>query len=95
MRGKFMVAVALKCPFCGSEDVRSYGTANGKKRYACNNPGCSHKTFYAQYRYNGCKPDVKKAIIKWASDGAGIRAISRELGVSTDTVIKELKKKRI
>jgi hypothetical protein len=39
-----MVAVALKCPFCGSEDVRSYGTANGKKRYACNNPACSHKT---------------------------------------------------
>jgi hypothetical protein len=24
---------------------------------------CSHKTFYAEYRYNGCKPDVKKAII--------------------------------
>jgi transposase-like protein len=95
MRGKCMVAVALKCPFCGSEDVRSYGTANGKKRYACNNPACSYKTFYAQYTYNGCKPDVKKDIIKWATDGAGIRAIARELGVSTDTVIKELKKKRI
>jgi transposase-like protein len=52
MRGKFMVAIALTCPFCGSEDVRSYGTANGKKRYACNNPACSHKTFYAQYSYN-------------------------------------------
>jgi hypothetical protein len=25
-----MVAVALKCLFCGSEDVRSYGTSNGK-----------------------------------------------------------------
>jgi transposase-like protein len=55
-----MVGVALKCPFCGSEDVRSYGTSNGKKRYAGNNPSCSHKTFYAEYRYNGCKPDVKK-----------------------------------
>ncbi|MDR3161097.1 MAG: hypothetical protein LBU28_05720 [Spirochaetaceae bacterium] len=38
-----MVAVALKWPFCGSEDARSYGTSNGKKRYACNNPACSHK----------------------------------------------------
>jgi hypothetical protein len=39
------------------------GTSNGKKRYACNNPPCSQKTFYAEYRYNGCKPDVKKAVI--------------------------------
>jgi transposase-like protein len=23
-----MVAVALKCPFCGSEDVHPYGTSN-------------------------------------------------------------------
>ncbi|MDR1030233.1 MAG: CPBP family intramembrane metalloprotease, partial [Treponema sp.] len=43
-------------------------------QYDCNNPSCSHKTCYAEYRYNGCKPDVKKAIIKWATDGAGIRA---------------------
>ncbi|MDR2659963.1 MAG: hypothetical protein LBC27_08275 [Spirochaetaceae bacterium] len=54
---------------------------------------CSHKTFYAEYGYNGCKPDVKKAVIKRAADGAGIRAAARELGVSTDTVIKELKKR--
>jgi transposase-like protein len=55
---------------------------------------CSHKTFYAEYSCNGCKPDVKKAIIKWAADGAGVRAAARELGASTDTVIKELKKRR-
>jgi transposase-like protein len=87
-----MVAVALKCPYCESGDVRPYGTSNGKKRYICKNPECSYKTFYAEYRYNGCKPGVKKAIIKWAVDGAGIRATARGLGVSTDTVIKELKK---
>jgi hypothetical protein len=59
---------------------------------------CSHQTFYAEYRYNGCKPDVKKAIIKWAADGAGIRAAARALWMggwaSTDTVIKELKKRK-
>jgi transposase-like protein len=92
--GEVVVAVALKCPFCGGEDVRAYGASNGKKRYACNNPACSHKTFYAEYRYNGCKLEVKKAIIKRAADGAGIRAAARESGVSTDTVIKELKKRR-
>jgi transposase-like protein len=72
-----MVTVALKCPFGGSEDVRSYGTSNGKRRYACNTTACSHKTFYTEYTYNGCKPEVKKAIIKWAIDGAGIRATAR------------------
>jgi transposase-like protein len=36
----------------------------------------SHKTFYAKYTYKGGKPDVKKAIIKWAVDGAGIRSIN-------------------
>ena len=89
-----MVTITLKCPFCGSEDVRPYGTSNGKKRYACNNPECSHKTFYGDYSYNGCKPEVKQAIIKWAVDVAGIRATARELGVSADTVIKEIKKRK-
>jgi transposase-like protein len=89
-----MVAIALKCPFCGSGDVRPYGTSNGKKRYACNNPSCPHQTFYAEYSYNGCKPEVKKNIIRLAADGAGIRATARELGISTDTVMKELKKRR-
>lgn len=90
-----MVQIALKCPYCGSEDVRKYGHSNGKQRYACDNPECPHKTFYAEYTYNGCKPDIKRDIIKWSIDGAGIRAISRELCISTDTVISELKKRRI
>jgi transposase-like protein len=89
-----MVTATLKCPFCESEDVHPYGTSNSKKRYACRNPACSHKTFYAEYRYNGCMPEIKKAIIKRAVDGVGIRATARELGISTDTVMKELKKKR-
>jgi transposase-like protein len=89
-----MAAIALKCPFCGSEDVRPYGASNGKKRRACNNPECSHQTFYAECSCNGRKPDVKKAIIKWAVDGAGARATARGLKASADTVIKELKKKK-
>jgi hypothetical protein len=47
---------------------------------------------YAEYSYNGCKPDVKKAITKWAAGGAGVRTTAREPGVGTDAVIKELKK---
>ena len=88
-----MVQVVLKCPHCGSEQVRKSGHSNGKQRYICKEVGCG-KTFYTEYKYNGCKPDVKSGIIKWSVDGAGIRAISRELGISTDTVISELKKKK-
>ena len=82
-----MVLVELRCPFCGSADVKRFGKINGKQRYACKNVDCSHKTFYGEYTYNGCKPEVKKDIIKWSVDGAGIRAIARGLGISTDTVI--------
>jgi hypothetical protein len=56
---------------------------------------CSHKTFYAEYTCNVREPDVKKAIINRVPDGAGIRATARGLGVSPDTVIKELKKTQI
>jgi hypothetical protein len=46
-----MTFIALKCPFCHSEEIGKYGT-----------------------------------------NGSGMRAISRCLGISTDTVIAELKK---
>ena len=90
-----MVLVALKCPFCGSQKVCKNGKLNGKQRYLCNNLKCDHKTFYDDYTYKGCKPEVKRDIIKWSVDGAGIRTIARQLGISTDTVISELKKKKI
>ena len=89
-----MVHVPLCCPSCGSGDVCKNGHSNGKQRYLCRNSSCSRKTFYADYTYNGCKPDVKKAILQWSVDGAGIRAISRCLGVSSVTVLCELKKKK-
>ena len=89
-----MVLVSLMCPFCGSDNVTKNGKANNKQRYNCNNPECKKKTFYADYTYNGCRPEVKRDIIKWSVDGAGIRSISRALGISTDTVISELKKKK-
>jgi transposase-like protein len=90
-----MILISLKCPYCGSENVSKNGHSNGKQRYACNNNECSHATFYAEYTYNGWKPEVKRDILKWSVDGAGIRAIARELGISTDTVISELKKREL
>ena len=89
-----MTLVALKCPFCGSEKVGKNGLINGKQRYICKNTECSHKTFYAEYTYNACQPEVKSAIVKLSVNGNGTRAISRCLGIHRDTVTAILKKKR-
>ncbi|MDR0704469.1 MAG: hypothetical protein LBF88_05715 [Planctomycetaceae bacterium] len=89
-----MVLVSLKCPFCGSDHVGRYGIVNGKQRYLCKNSECSHKTFYTEYTYNACKPGVKSDICKQSVNGSGVRATSCILGISTDTVISTLKKKR-
>jgi transposase-like protein len=56
-------------------------------------PECTHTTFYAEYTYNACKPDVKKKVIKMCINGNGIRATARVLEISTDTVIATLKKR--
>jgi transposase-like protein len=87
------VLVSLHCPFCHSVRVTKNGTSNGKQRYRCRNPECSHQTFYAEYTYNAYKPDVKKGIITMCIDGTGIRATARILGISPDTVMTALKKK--
>jgi len=88
-----MVLIALKCPFCGSEHVGKNGLNNGKQRYLCKNTKCPQKTFYAEYTYNACKPEVKSSIMKMTVNGNGTRAISRCLGISKDTVTAALKKR--
>ncbi|MDR3110217.1 MAG: hypothetical protein LBU65_11115 [Planctomycetaceae bacterium] len=87
------VLVALKCPFGGSTNVGKNGTNNGKQRYICKNSECLHKTFYAEYTYNACKPGVKSDIHRQTVNVLGIRAISCWLDISTNTVIAELKKR--
>ena len=59
-----MTLVALKCPFCGSEHVGNKEFNNDKQRYKCKNSACFHQTFYAEYTYKACKPEVKSSILK-------------------------------
>jgi transposase-like protein len=60
-----MTLVALKCLFCGSDRVGKNGLNNGKQRYLCKNAECTHQTFFAEYTYNACKPEVKSSIAKF------------------------------
>ena len=89
-----MASVAVRCPYCHTEQVVKRGkTETGKQRYRCQNPECSHSSFVLDPAYSGRLPQVKRQIIDMALNGSDIRDTARVLGVSSNTVLRELKKK--
>ena len=89
-----MVLIALTCPYCQSDRITKRGkTETGKQRYRCQNADCSHQSFLLDPAYKGRLPEIKEQIIDMALNGSGIRDTARVLGISTDTVLSELKKK--
>ena len=85
----------MKCPTCKETNVIKFGTnTTGKQRYKCKNEHCTKHTFLLEYSRNGDLPEIKQKIIDMALNGSGIRDIARVLGVSINTVIYELKKKK-
>jgi transposase-like protein len=91
-----MAIIPLHCPHCQGTDLSRFGkTSLGKQRYACNNPECPHRTFTLEpHTYRGRRQEVKGKILEMAMNGSGVRETARVLGISTSTVIKELKKRR-
>jgi transposase-like protein len=90
-----MATAQVKCPYCGSENVIKNGKdENGKQKYLCKNKKCTHGNFLIDYDNHGCEPEVKEQILKLTVNGNGTRAIARALGISTNTVTAELKKKK-
>ena len=91
-----MALVQVFCPDCGSKKVVRRGkSADGKQRYLCRNGECETKSFMPEYKYDGRKSEVRKKIIEMSMNGSGARDIARVLRISTDTVISELKKKKV
>ena len=90
-----MAVIAVRCPFCDSDKIVKRGnTTNGKQRYLCRDGACSQRTFLLEYTNRGYLPSVKRQIIELALNGSGIRDTARVLGISTDTVLNELKKRK-
>ena len=88
--------VTIRCPHCGSEQVRRNGhTKKGKQRYLCNNSECTHRSFVEEYTYKACEPKVREKVLKLAVDCTGTRATGRILGISKDTVTAILKKRKV
>lgn len=90
-----MVLMPVRCPHCDTDQVVKRGkTKTGKQRYLCQNDACTHRTFIRDYSYRAYLPEVKKQIIDMAINGNGIRDTGRVLGISKDTVVSALKKRK-
>ena len=90
-----MAVIAVRCPSCDRDKIVKRGkTANGKQRYLCQDEACAQRTFILAYTNRGYLPSVKRQIIKLALNGSGIRDTARVLGISTGTVLNELKKRK-
>ena len=74
--------IEIRCQCCGSDDVVKNGRSeSGAQRCRRNECSC-----------NAWKPGVKDQIEMQAVDSSGVRGIGRNLGISKNTVISELKK---
>ena len=90
-----MTFLPVRCPQCKNDHVVKRGkTSNEKQRYLCQNAACPQQTFVLEYRHRGRLPHVKHQIINMALDGGGIRDTARVLGISKDTMLSELKKRK-
>ena len=89
-----MTFIVVRCPHCHSEQIVKRGkTRRGTQRYLCQNTTCAKGSFLLDYRNRGCLPEVKHPIIDMSLNASGIRDTARVLRISTDTVLRELKKK--
>ena len=83
--------IQIACPSCNGDDLVKNGhSENGTQRYRCKH---CRKSFQWEYLYRAWLPDVKQQIVEQTLNSSGIRDISRNLGISKNTVIAELKKK--
>src|SRR5712691_904197 len=84
---------AVRCPHCQSDQIVKRGkTGCGTQRYLCQNTTCATGSFLLDYRYLGRLPEVKHQIIDMSLNASGVRDTARVLRISTDTVLRELRK---
>ena len=90
-----MGQIPVQCPHCHSTNIIKHGkSSNGKQPYRCCNPDCLRATFSLNLDYRGRDAKIKQKIVEMKLNGTTVREISRVLGISTATVVKELKKSR-
>ena len=92
-----MLVIPVECPKCGDIDsiVKFGQTSNGKQRFCCQNKKCPKSTFIINHERKAWLPETKDKIIEMTLNGSGIRDIARVLGICTETVISEIKKRNV
>ena len=91
------VFIPVECPKCGDKElVVKFGqTTNHKQRFYCQNKQCNTTTFIINHERKGWLPETKEKIIEMTLNGSGIRDIARVLDICTETVMSEIKKRKI
>jgi transposase-like protein len=74
----------MKCPRCGSEQIRKNGHRSGKQNYLCKN---CNRQFVESYSQRGYSDDAKQICLKMHHNGLGFREIERLTGISHNTII--------
>src|SRR4029453_4209246 len=89
-----MTFIAVRCPHCQGEQIVKRGkTGCGTQRYLCENTRGARGSFLFSSRDLGRVPEVKHQIIDLSLNASGVRDAARVLRISTDTVLRELRKK--
>lgn len=78
----------MKCPNCGSTQIRKNGHRNGKQNFLCKDCG---RQFIESYSQRGYSEDVKQICLKMYQNGLGFREIERITGLSHNTIINWVK----
>jgi transposase-like protein len=74
----------MKCPRCGSTQVRKNGHRSSQQNYLCKNCG---RQFVESYSQRGYSDDVKQICLRMYYNGLGFREIERLTGISHNTII--------
>ena len=83
----------IQCPHCDGADLQKNGhSENATQRWFCLT---CRKSFQLTYRYNARNPGIKEQIVEMTLNSSGVRDIGRNLKISNNTVIAELKKNRL
>ncbi len=74
----------MKCPRCGSTQIRKNGHRASQQNYLCKNCG---RQFIESYSQRGYSDDVKQICLRMYYNGLGFREIERLTGISHNTII--------
>ena len=90
-----MTFISVRCPYCHSDQIVKRGTTRrGTQRYLCQTTAYPWQSFLLEHSYQGRLSEVKPQSIAMSLNASGRRDTARVLRISTDTVLRALRKKR-